>query len=477
MKTSDFITRDGSLYFAIAQKLRKVGICVFDEISILSNLDGELLDKYNDKGGFEPLDNLVSITELKNYDAYLDKLYKENIILHLHQDGFNLTKPLVIDGKEIIPVKLFKEMDSDDVLSFYESRLSACGCGYSNKIIEKGYIDFDDQYFNKMDSGEETGVPFDIAGDDINLEEMRCFPFLSGQIGGFYDGTFNVLGGHSSVGKSVFWTTIAMALAHRDRKILIISNEQKMKVFKDNFFVFILYKYFRYYDITKKKIRNAALTDKDKEMRKKAQNYWREHYKEKIEFISIVDADTKLVKKIIREEVLQNGFDTVIYDTMKLDFEENKDSQMWLSLVKDSREFDKIAKKYNIIMLASLQLAMNTKGKLFMDGSELSMSKQSIEVMETLLLLRSVYSEEVDKDNKKYYCHPFRLVKTDSGWIEQEYIPDPTATYKALFVAKGRNGENSNDNGKGYLLIFDGGHGIFREVAQARFKHGYIGSQ
>ena len=93
------------------------------------------------------------------------------------------------------------------------------------------------------------------------------------------------------------------------------------------------------------------------------------------------------------------------------------------------------------------------------------------------MLLRSVYSEEVDKDNKKYYCHPFRLVKTDSGWIEQEYIPDPTATYKALFVAKGRNGENSNDNGKGYLLIFDGGHGIFREVAQARFKHGYIGSQ
>ena len=125
-------------------------------------------------------------------------------------------------------------------------------------------------------------------------------------------------------------------------------------------------------------------------------------------------------------------------------------------------------------MLASLQLAMNTKGKLFMDGSELSMSKQSIEVMETLLLMRSVYSEEVTKDDKKYYCRPFRLKKGENGWFEEEYEPDPTGVYKALFVSKGRNGINSNDSGVGYLLAFDGGHGVFKEVAQARFKHGWI---
>ena len=95
------------------------------------------------------------------------------------------------------------------------------------------------------------------------------------------------------------------------------------------------------------------------------------------------------------------------------------------------------------------------------------MSKQSIEVMETLLLMRSVYTEEVTKDNKKFYCNPFRLKKTDSGWIEEEYDPDPSTVYKALFVGKGRNGSNSNDTGVGYLLAFDGG---------ARFKHGWIGN-
>ena len=91
------------------------------------------------------------------------------------------------------------------------------------------------------------------------------------------------------------------------------------------------------------------------------------------------------------------------------------------------------------------------------------------------MLMRSVYAEELDKDNKKYYCHPFRLKKTDSGWVEEEYEPDPTGVYKALFVGKSRNGANSNDTGIGYLLAFDGNHGIFREVAQARFRHASIG--
>ena len=90
--------------------------------------------------------------------------------------------------------------------------------------------------------------------------------------------------------------------------------------------------------------------------------------------------------------------------------------------------------------------------------------------------MRSVYTEEVTKDNKKFYCNPFRLKKTDSGWVEEEYDPDPSTVYKALFVGKGRNGSNSNDTGVGYLLAFDGGHGIFREVAQARVKHGWLGN-
>ena len=474
---NDFITNDGYFYYNLAKYLRKMGYSVFDEVTILSSVPSNTANAFQERGGYEAIKHLTDIINLQNADTYLDNLYRENIILGLHRDGFNLLKPVMWNDKEVVPLKLFRQMDSESVTDWYESRLSSYGTGYTSKVLEEGYIEFDDEYFEKMDSGNEMGVPFDKAGDDVNLESMNCLPYLSGQIGGFYDGTFNILAGHSSVGKSSMWITIAMALAHYGRKILIISNEQKKKVFQDGFLVFIIYKYFRYYNLTKKKMRDASLSDDDKKIRAKAQKYWNDNYKNKIKFIAIADADMKLVKKKIRENVLSYGFDTVIYDTMKLSFEDdNKNESSWISLIKDSREFNKIAKKYNIIMLASLQLAMNSKGKLWLDGSELSTSKQIVEILETLLEMRSVYPEELDRENKKYFCHPFRLIKTDTGWIEEEYEPDLTKTYKALFVTKARNGQNSNDNNIGYLLLFDGAHGIFREVAQARFKHGWIGN-
>ena len=124
-------------------------------------------------------------------------------------------------------------------------------------------------------------------------------------------------------------------------------------------------------------------------------------------------------------------------------------------------------------MLASVQLAEYMRGKLFLDASVLSGSKQIKEILENLFLMRTVYAEELDEKNK-YYCRPFRLKKVNDKWIEEEYKPDTNAVYRALFVEKCRSGANSSDNGIGYLLRYDGDHCIFREVAQARFKHGEI---
>jgi hypothetical protein len=157
---------------------------------------------------------------------------------------------------------------------------------------------------------------------------------------------------------------------------------------------------------------------------------------------------------------------------MKIDFADNND-QHFISLIKDSRELDKMAKKYNIIMLCSLQLAINTLGKLFLDASVLSMSKQIKEVLENLFLMRTVYPEELDKQSK-FYLKPFQRKLIGGKWCDEEYEVDESATYRCLFVDKSRNGENSSDNGVAYLLRFDGSHGIFREVAMCRPKHTII---
>lgn len=237
--------------------------------------------------------------------------------------------------------------------------------------------------------------------------------------------------------------------------------------------VWLLGKRNRYFKLTKKKMAAGDINTESREQLSDVQKFWRDNYKGRVKFISINDADMRVIKKKIRENVLRYGYDTVLYDTFKIQEGDFSTTRQDMALVRDSRELDKLAKKYNLIMLASVQLAEYMKGKLFLDASALSNSKQIKEILENLFLMRTVYAEELD-EKSKYYCRPFRLKRVNDKWIEEEYKPDPNAVWRAIFIEKCRSGANSSDNGIGYLLRYDGDHCIFREVAQARFKHGEI---
>lgn len=469
----DFVTVDGLFYFSMLNQLRNKGFYSLDEVTILSNLSQDAIDKYEDMGGWDSIQHQIDIINTQNFDTYIDILYRENILLHMHSDGFNLLKEIDVNDKKIIPLKLFRKMTAEEVTDWYDARISSYGTGYSSKVLEEEEIDFDDEFIESCQEGEENGVPFDIAGYDINGEEINCFPFLSRQIMGLLEGTFTMMGGFSSVGKSSWWVTVLMSLLYYDRKILIISNEESVKKFKVKFMIWLLGKRNRYFKLTKKKMTSGDINAESRDQLTQVQKFWRENYKGRVKFISINDADMRVVKKKIRENVLRYGYDCVLYDTFKIQESDFEGTRQDLSLVRDSRELDKIAKKYNIIMLASVQLAERLKGKLFLDSSVLSNSKQIKEILENLFLMRTVYDEELDEKNK-FYCRPFRLKKVNDKWIEEEYAPDRNAVYRALFVEKTRNGNNSSDTGVAYLLKFDGDHCIFREVAQARFKHGEI---
>lgn len=473
LKKDDFITNDGRFYFGLLNQLRNKGFYSLDEITILSNTNDEVIERYEACGGWESIQHQIDIINDRNFDTYIDILYRENIMLHMCDDGIDLLHTVDANGKKVVLYKLFRKMNADSVQDWWDARIASYGTGYSSKIIEEEEIDFDDEFINNCKEGLENGVPFDIAGYDINGEEMNCFPFLSRQINGILEGTLTMMGGFSSSGKSTWWVTIIMALLYRGKKILIISNEETVKKFKIKFMVWLLGKHNRYFKLTKKKMMSGEIKDEDRKQLADIQNYWRENYKGRVKFISINEADMSVVKKKIRENVLRYGYDTVLYDTFKIQESDMAGSRQDLSLVKDSRDLDKLAKKYNIIMLASVQLAEYMRGKLFLDSSVLSNSKQIKEVLENLFLMRTLYTEELD-EKSKFYCHPFRLKKADDKWIEEEYKPDPNGVYRALFVEKCRSGNNSSDTGIGYILKFDGDHAIFREVAQAKFKHGEI---
>ena len=252
----DFITVDGRFYFSLLKDLRKKGFYSLDEITILSNSKQEVIDRYEDCGGWDSIQHQMDIINTQNFDTYIDILYRENVMLRMCDDGFNLLKEINIKDKKVIPLKLFRKMTAEEVTDWYEARISTYGTGYSSKILEEEEIDFDDEFIESCAEGEENGVPFDIAGYDKNGEEINCFPFLSRQIMGLLEGTLTMMGGFSSAGKSTWWITVLMALLYYDRKILIISNEENIKKFKIKFMVWLLGKRNRYFKLTKKKMSN-----------------------------------------------------------------------------------------------------------------------------------------------------------------------------------------------------------------------------
>lgn len=473
LEQSDFLTSDGLFYFSLLTQLRKKGFYSLDEVTILSNTNEDVIERYENIGGWDSIQHQIDIINVQNFDIYIDILYRENILCNMHSDGFNLLKEIEVNGTKVIPLKLFRKMEAEEVTDWYEARISTYGSGYSNKILEEEELDFDDEFIESCKEGEENGVPFDVAGFDKNGEEINCFPFLSRQVNGFLEGTLTMLGGFSSAGKSTWWITIIMALLNYDKKVLIISNEETIKKFKIKFMVWLLGKRNRYFKLSKKKLTSGDITKDSRAELSDVQKFWKENYKGKVKFISINDADMTIVKKKIRENVLRFGYDTVLYDTFKIQENDFSSARQDLSLVRDSRELDKLAKKYNIIMLASVQLAEYMRGKLFLDSSVLSNSKQIKEVLEGLFLMRTVYDEELDPKSK-FYCRPFRLTKVNDKWIEEDYEPDRNAVWRMLFVEKTRSGNNSSDTGVAYLLKYSGDFAIFRETCQCHPKHGEI---
>ena len=272
---------------------------------------------------------------------------------------------------------------------------------------------------------------------------------------------------------STWWITPVMSLLSQGRKVLIVSNEEKIVKYKIKLLVWLLARRFQYYTLTKKKLSAGILDANDKIMYEEVKSFWNENIFGNLALVSVNTADMKTVSKVIKSNVLKYGYDTFLYDTFKISENDFGAARQDLALVRDSRKLDELCKQYNLIGLASVQLAIHTKGMLFLDESCLSNAKQVAEILELLFMIRNVYPEELDPTNKKYYCKPFRMKQDESGrWFEEEYETDPTRVYRMLFVVKSRNGETSGDTGKAYLMRFDGAHSCFYETAQCRPKHG-----
>ena len=121
-----------------------------------------------------------------------------------------------------------------------------------------------------------------------------------------------------------------------------------------------------------------------------------------------------------------------------------------------------------------MQLAQNTLGRLWLDASCLSQSKQVVEILESLILFRTEYNEEELDPKSKYYCSPFRRQKLGEKWVDTPVEVDKSHTYRMMFITKAREGDTSENTGQAYLYRFDGSKAKFTEVCKCKPKHSTI---
>lgn len=471
---SMFITRDGRFYYSLFNDLRAKGIATLDEVSILTNSKETVVERYNELGGWETLESMASCINLNNWDAYMDKLYKSNVILSLWNDGYNVLKDIQYNDKKVNPLKLFAKLSAEQVVEFYEAKLSSLNVGESSYILEEGNVDFSDEWINTLEEAPDCGVSYETVGLDCNGKEIEGLGMISRQTLGLHRSNLAMIGAASSVGKSSLMVTFILAMLSQGEKVLVISTEEDKKAFMIKFMVFILAKYNHYYSLTKSKLTAGTLTEEDKRQINIARKYFNDNYKDQIKFISIEDMNMGVIKKKTREYALKWGCSAIFLDTYKIQSADFGSVRQDLALVRDSRELHNLCRKYNLIGLASVQLSMHTIGTLNLTSASISNSKGIVEILDIFLTMRILYnSQELDPKNKNY-CHPFKLVKTNDKWIEEEVKLDEDAVYRVISLSKNRYGQDANGNNVSYIVRFDGAHTTFKIVACCKPAYGQI---
>ena len=472
LREQDFLSIEYRIMWNIINKLKEEGYQSASLMEIKSRLSEPEKQFFKDENIWSVLNDGASLIEVSKFKSYLDTLCKNNIYTTLHKLGFDLFKEVTYNKKTFVPFELFRNMTSNEVKEFYEYQINNFGTVDTDKSIEENFITFDDDYINDIMKGKSVGTMFDQAGENIINQKIQGFPIMSKQSNGLLAGTLSCLAGYTNVGKSTYLVSMIMTLVYRGEKVVLCSNEQKVKPFKDNFLMWVLVNKLNYKKLDKNKLRQGreAFSDEDLEMIKLARKIWDEEYQSKILFLSIPSAKMEQVEKKFREHHLRSGYTTFIYDTFKLDFS-NKKETFWLSLVEDSRRLAEFANRYagnNVKVFATMQNALATEGQLWLTRNVLANAKQVVEVFQNLFIIRDMYQDEKLPDSK-FYCKPYTVKYTtnkDGQRVKEtiEYELDPNQVYKVVFLDKLREGKTSGSGNYAIVLKFDGEFGTMEEV-------------
>lgn len=439
------LSEDGQFYYGVGEKLYSSKYDVFDEVAIFTVLEGneQLKQIWNNYGGWNTVKDLTSTVTVKNYEAYADNFSKYCLLRNLHEKGFDISKDF----------DKFAMMKASQVYDYWEYQLNSITIDTVSDIeFESLYLTDDD--LMALESGEEMGLNYGKHSPILNSFTM-----------GIPKSEMTLICGYVNSGKSSFSVeNIVFPIAEQKIKTCIISNEQKVKVFRLLMMMHVLTDDLGYYKLTRKKLKAGDYTAEDKEMIEKARTIIKEKYDPYITFVKLFEYNSSMVKKIIKK-LSKRGLELVLYDTFKASDDNGKDGAGWEKLVSDSRDLFQIASKESLGFVATCQLALNQMGKRYLDLNTLAGARAISEVASEVIQFRDVFADEFK--GQKFDIKPYRLARDPQTGkltsIKEEVLLDPTKKYKLMFLSKTRNDE------QGRVVVYEcvGHFNKWKEVALA----------
>lgn len=458
----DFSTPKNKFYFklreGLALRYREVNGIVASSFLQISN---EEIENFSDFGGEKEFDKIKSMANLEDFPTYLDEVIKWNLIEEFQQKmSIDINKEVFVEGKKIIPADKFLNMSSSQVMDFYEMQISSINIKSLNGNMKREGLFYTDEELKRIEEGdiEDDTTYYDttISWIDENGEYKyhKNFPLLNKSTDGISSGNgIAIYGAFSGVGKTTTMVNMAMSLIENGEKVILVSNEQTSKYFKNILLAYVSAYIFGCFTLNRTKIKHLNFTEEEKEVFLKANQFVKEKYEDSIAFYSVNEFSVEKILKESKRLILAEGFSTLIVETFKAENQEDSVKE----LVANSIALDKFGRENGCKVLLPMQLMGALCGKAsYLTSSLLAGSKHVKDVAGLLLLTRKVTPKELDEEESKYFLKPYLWRKDRNGKFKKKYfkVVDGTSAPKRKLDGDDSDNELVLDKNKHYLLTF-----------------------
>lgn len=440
----DKLGEDAKFYYSLFDNLYRMGYQKFDEVSIFAFIkdNKDLLDEFNEKGGYRTLKDLSDIVDNKNIDGYIDTLNKYHLLEELHNKGFNIENDF----------DKFDKMSATQVFDWFEYQLNSISVDVGGDI-DFASFEITEEDIKDLESGEDVGIQYNKFSHILNYLTL-----------GIPKGNLSIVGSYVNQGKSSFVSNnMIFPIAENETKVGVIANEMEIKAYKILLLVHVLVNHLNYYKLTRKKIKIGDFSKEDREMISKARQIIKEKYVPYLYFAKTYDYDMSRLKRIIKKWSKLN-VELIIYDVLKADV---ADDSTWKNLIESSRVLYQMASKENLAIMVVMQLALYTKQRRLLDLDVLANGKQATEPASECIFFRGLHPNE--KPGQKFELKCYRYIKDGNGKYTnvKEYINlDPDKTYRVFFLSKTRNDEA----GVSIVYEYQGHLNIWKELGFAEVQ-------